>query len=183
MTELRHVVQLMFRGILPQSALVNISVDLSPNVIESKMKTSKTSATLTAYYEVWYNAVDDVIFTLKHEALREVVWERQIGFLFLLDQFVRVLGFALTPYIEGILNILSCMIKYIQYLKQCNKSEEVLTVTSQDDNNVIEEVDDELAYFDEYDLSQYNNTNASRVRTMCFLRLAGSILLIFIKIP
>ena len=169
--ELRIFIHLMIRGILPQSVLIALSQTEGPKA-EDNM-------------DGWLVAVESCIFNIEYSSLTEITWERQTGFLYLLEHAIRLLGTTLSDYIPHLNKLVSLILlnahaTRIKALK--NAHEHRIDADVEDDEpedsniNMVEEGEDnevDLAV-NQVSLSAHDNY-PGKVRTMCLLRLAESV--------
>ena len=118
------------------------------------------------------------------EELNEIAWERQIGFLHLMQPIIRILGFGITSYVPLLHQVILTMLNHAQNIR--SRSSEVGAV------EVIKEYDDEEEQQNLKDVTVTTTTNdasgddddavsrrhrdeaqALRVRSLCLLRIAG----------
>ena len=58
----------------------------------------------------WYSAVTQIAESMTVNEIGEVAWERQIGFLHLLEQTVRLVGFGVTEHVGVLLKVVLAML-------------------------------------------------------------------------
>lgn len=164
-TEQVHLVQLMYRTLVPRAILVSIP----------PLKTHKTQqgghVTIASQCDSWYAHVQAAIDALGSADLNSVSWERQTGFLHLLQQVIKILGFSVTRHIPSLCKIVVLMLTNAQSVRG----------NLEDEDEVEDKLVDEDAA-DDFDLvakdeaavqtSHSDNSHSLRVRTLCLMRLA-----------
>jgi hypothetical protein len=118
---------------------------------------------------------------LSCEHIKDISWERQVGFLHLLDQVIKILGLALAPFIAAIYKIVLQLLNNAQSYRCELENIDIITY-----NDLVESYDDvkEKNLENEEDsndiTSQFKNKNQSlRVRSLCLIRVAGVFLFYF----
>eukprot|EP01034_Spumella_vulgaris_P023353 gene23353-29566_t len=176
--ETRHLLQLMLRGVLP-SALLNANAMLNVETDVRKLEAMSNSVKLTE----WYAVVDGVLRGLTPECLKAVPWERQVGFLHLLEQVVKIVGFGLTDHVQQMHAIVLHMVVHAQNtrVETCQLAAEQAVMLAENEEGVDEDDEDEEEE-DREDhkpsglAAQYKNASqSSRVRTLCLLRVSEMI--------
>ena len=166
--EMRHMLQLMLRGIVPADRLNAASSATGIIIATADNNTSSAAAR-------WYDFVDTVVRSLDANELDSVAWERQIGFLHLLQPVVRILGFSITSYVPVLHRVMLVILNHAQNCRTRNagstgdaaaKDAEPVNVDEDDDND---EDDNKEAVA----LKWRDETQALRVRSLCLLRIAG----------
>jgi hypothetical protein len=175
----------MLRGVLPQAALLSAATALSKNSENDTTRPAHMS--LTDRSDLWYSAVTRIAESMTVNEIGEVAWERQIGFLHLLEQTVRLVGFGVTEQVGVLLKVVLAMLSGSQTgawrARNCIKDS---SNTSADDE-ADQEADGNEAEDDEMDVegggaeaaaegtvaSHYRDANqASKVRSLSLLRLS-----------
>lgn len=110
--------------------------------------------------EEWMDLVEQLVFNLHPDDLREVSWERVQGHLHLLEQAIRVMGFGLTANVGLVFKVLKTILDY------CNSIKESNTNINYIDSNTAEDAVSTAS------TARVNN-QSSRIRTLCVLRLSG----------
>jgi hypothetical protein len=185
--ESRHLLQLMFRGVVPmkkqlealaKKAPAAASVTLASGAVTS-VSASGSASVSAADLLVWYDAMDALILSLQPEDIAAVAWERQIGFLHLLEPLVRVLGFSVTNYVPVLVRVVVAMLTHAQ---QCR--ERAAAALGQREGQGKEEGDEDLEEEDEGEDGDVavkavgeqrlrrDSVQALRVRSLCLLRVA-----------
>ncbi|KAJ1424145.1 hypothetical protein B484DRAFT_100216, partial [Ochromonadaceae sp. CCMP2298] len=184
--ESRHLLQLMFRGVVPmkkqlealEKAPAAASVTLASGAVTS-ISASGSASVSAADLLVWYDAMDALILSLQPEDIAAVAWERQIGFLHLLEPLVRVLGFSVTKYVPVLVRVVVAMLTHAQ---QCR--ERAAAALGQREGQGKEEGDGDLEEEDEGEDGavavkavgeqrlRRDSVQALRVRSLCLLRVA-----------
>ena len=102
-----HLTHLMLRGILPQSTLLEAATSLANTISPSTSITSSSS--LSDKSNRWYTIVSEIALTMTKTEMYYVSWERQIGFLHLLEQAVRLIGFGISSEVGVLLKVVLAM--------------------------------------------------------------------------
>ena len=140
--EIGHLVQLMVRGILPQSLLLEkAQQDPSEDQhqthsqhLQKKKKqqqqqlpqskdgsaiTSKTFPSVAELLRSWYGTVESIIIDhLTPEHFTQVAWERQLGLLHVLEAAIRILGFGATAYVRLVYKVVVSMLAHAQQVRE-----------------------------------------------------------------
>ena len=195
-----HLTHLMLRGVLPQSTLLKAATSLAATISPVTSITSLSS--LTEKSNRWYTIVSEIALTMTKSEIYHVSWERQIGFLHLLEQAVRLIGFGISSEVGVLLKVVLAMLggsqmdawkgkgngngnKIEEGQKDGEEEEEEATVddkmTSMDndiDSNDAMDMDMDVDAEEEVDGSEsivkyHRDINqSSKVRSMSLLRLS-----------
>lgn len=157
-SELYHLIQLMYRGILVQSDLLNCDISIQPTMMFSISENRIVSQSI---YSEWYTHVDSIINSTRPESFRAIPWERQIGFLYLLQHIIKVLGYRVQIYVSKLVSMVSYMLQHCQ--SDFSSIQEIIEDTDDQFDNKVDDNDIEVSHLD--------TKNISRVRTMCIHRL------------
>ena len=175
----------MLRGVLPQAALISAASALSKSSDGDTARPAHMS--LTDRSDNWYTAVNKIAESMTVHEMGEVAWERQIGFLHLLEQTVRLVGFGVTEQVGVLLKVVLAMLSGSQTgawrtrnsIKDSSRTNAEDEVDGEVDGNEIE--DDEMDVDVEgvepaaegVTASHYRDANqASKVRSLSLLRLS-----------
>ena len=112
-------------------------------------------------------------------------WERQLGYLHLLEQIIRVVGFRVTTFAPYMTSIVLQLLKYSLHFRKADLC--VVDDAIADDPDVGE-YDDEQDEDDEKDVKSTATSKSrahrlrslnqsARVRSLCLLRLSGTTLI------
>lgn len=172
-----HLSQLIYRGLIPKQYLMNIDINLSPSYVDKMHKQSlthdSTTITLTSYYKPWYEAISQIIDNLQPEAFSTIPWDRQIGYLFSVEKIVKIIGLGMSSQISQQITLVTSLMRYANSVKATahNHMEIIEDVNvHEQDNEEEEELLDDMVM---QGSNKRDMTMASKVRTMCLLRLAG----------
>lgn len=111
---------------------------------------------VNADWNTWYASMWVLLDGLSAQNIG-VAWDRQMGFLYTLEQCIKVLGFGITGEMENILMLVSKLFKHAQYVRE--------SVQEQETDMDIEVDDGDF---------QFRNVNkAQAIRTLCLQRLTG----------
>ena len=110
------MMQFMLQTIVPSSQLFILTQCLVDQRAGSKLRLSSTSS-VPSVESTWFDGVDKILFNLKPSDLEFVSWERQIGFLHLLEPVVRVLALSLNPFIEQLAKLIATLIENAQTIR------------------------------------------------------------------
>lgn len=112
--ELDTLVHLMLRGVVPRVKMEALAA--SENIATGSRRGEKT-ASLPVHEEeriklsAWHASVIDLILTnISASDLNGVIWERQIGFLYLLEQAIKLIGFGMTNYVHIFNHMISLLL-------------------------------------------------------------------------
>jgi hypothetical protein len=131
--------------------------------------------------------VDTVLRGLTPESLQAVPWERQVGFLHLLEQVVKIVGFGLTDYVQQMHAIVLHMVVHAQKtrVETCRlaadqavellESEEGVDDDEEGEENDEEDAEDEDRKPNGLAIQYKNASQSARVRTLCLLRVSEMI--------
>lgn len=178
--ETRHLVQLMVRGVIP-SELLNDSA--MQGVVASTGKIAEPLS-MSVQLTQWYDVVDAVLRDLSPQGLSAVQWERQVGFLHLLEQAVKVVGFGLTEYVAQIHAIVLKMVVHAQATRveacantaaaneehrgDLDDEEDAPEISEEEGEGVTGDSNDQHALAVQFK----NASQSARVRTLCLLRVS-----------
>lgn len=120
------------------------------------------------WMSIWHSTLLDVIQNhLSIDDFRVIPCDRQIGFLFLLEQEIKILGFNFSDYIPLLGRIvISMMTSSISQIDE----ESGANINFEDDAPSEDEVEGET------NLNEMNSGYGSQVRAMCLKRLSGNFL-------
>jgi hypothetical protein len=161
----------MLRGFVPQdkwtSFIGSEKIDHSNYLSENWMS-------------LWHSTLLDVIQNhLSVDDYRGIPCDRQIGFLFLLEQEIKILGFNFSEYIPLLSQIVISMMSSSISLK--TDEESGIDETLEGDEVLSEHEGDA----EETNLNEMSSGYGSQVRAMCLKRLSGNLiqsLSLFIKL-
>ena len=106
-----HLTHLMLRGVLPQSTLLQEATNIATKAtINSSTSASILNSNLTDKSERWYNKILEIASSMTVNEIYLVPWERQIGFLHLLEQTVRLIGFGISNEVGVLLKVVLAML-------------------------------------------------------------------------
>ena len=159
--EMRHLLQLMLRGIVP-------SEKISAQITVPAPGTTTVSTVTT---EQWYDIIDSLVQSLEAEELDHIAWERQIGFLHLLQPIIRILGFGITSYVPIIHKVVLIMLNHAQNIRAKNSEVGAGEIESDDEDEEHEQHVKE----DGLQRRRRDEVQALRVRSLCLLRIAEMI--------
>lgn len=151
--ELNTFVHLMLRGLVPKEKLMTFigteKIDQSNYLNENWMS-------------VWHSTLINVVrYHLSNEDYLEIPSDRQIGFLFLLEQMVKILGFNFTEYIpifnQVVISLITSCLASPTETTESHSSEEDLSDDEREGSNKM----------------KMTSAHASQVRAMCLRRLSG----------
>jgi hypothetical protein len=98
----------MLRGVVPQEALLAAATALSNDPSDSSKHPQHRS--FIDRSNAWYAAVSTIAQSMTACEISHVAWERQIGFLHLLEQTVRLIGFGISAQVEVLVKVLLAML-------------------------------------------------------------------------
>lgn len=109
----------------------------------------------------WHSTLIEILqnHICKDDYLK-IPYDRQIGFLFLLEQCIKILGFNLTPNVPILIRVLTSMLSSTLSLPDDTPEQQ----DSDDGENFVDTTDDKT--FEQI-------SHLSQIRTMCFRRLSG----------
>ena len=106
--EMCHLTHLMLRGVLPQSTLLKAAANIATTI--SSTTSITTLSSLTDRSHKWYTIVSEIALNITKSEIYYVSWERQIGFLHLLEQAVRLIGFGISSEVGVLLKVVLAML-------------------------------------------------------------------------
>ena len=162
--EIRHLLQLMLRGIIPSKYISQYITTTS----STTTTTAVSSITYNSNIEEWYTIIDNIINNLTTEQLQSVPWERQIGFLHLLQPIIRILGFSVTSYVPVMHKVILIMLNNAQEIRSKLSELTTVEVAQQYDEDEEVVVDDQMKL-------RRDDGQALRVRSLCLMRIAGKL--------
>lgn len=148
--EKRHLLQLMLRGIVP----AHLHEPTAPGVPAKTL-------------DEWYDYIDRIILSMDAAELDNVAWERQIGFLHLIQPIIRILGFGINAYVPIFHKVVLLMLNHAQNIRA--KVSEASAIET--DADVEDDEENEAAVVNR----TRDNVQALRVRSLCLLRIAGKL--------
>ena len=180
----------MLRGVIPSSLLMKHAKQNSSQLMMGVNKMQKPSITVKC--GSWYEIVVESCHCLATHELEHLSWERQVGFLHLLEQAIRLIGFGMTAHVEVLVKIVTLVLSGSQSLKWRKSGffggvevevidegeEDVEEVEEGGDmaDVVDEEVDaaDRTEEVESQDRAKLRDANqSSKVRNMALVRLEG----------
>ena len=132
--ELRHFIYLLIRGIVPRDVLHTAA-----------------AKSVNMEWNTWYASTWVLIDGLPVENVG-VAWERQMGFLYTIEQCIKVLGFGIQAEMENILMLISKLFQHAQCVRL--EAQDVETEEGED-------------------MSHRNVNKAQGIRTLCLQRFTG----------
>jgi Down-regulated in metastasis len=180
-----HLTHLMLRGVLPQAALLSAATALSKSSESDTTRPAHMS--LTDRSDLWYSAVTRIAESMTVHEIGEVAWERQIGFLHLLEQTVRLVGFGVTEQVGVLLKVVLAMLSGSQTGAWTARNSIKDAAHTNADDEVNREADGNEVEDDEMDVEgggvepaaegnvavHHRDANqASKVRSLSLLRLS-----------
>jgi U3 small nucleolar RNA-associated protein 20 len=168
--ELSHFINWMIRGLIPPSKVISVDLNLNPTVLEKRWKSQSgvESLTITAYYQSFYELQGSIQDLLQAEDMKSIPWERQIGFLYLLESMVKIIGHGLSMHMPRLINMLTSILHHAHILKQNQENDDQ---NDDDDDDDDDDINSEAAADKNQDKSR-DSREASRIRTMCIQRIA-----------
>jgi hypothetical protein len=183
----------MLRGVVPQDALLAAATALSNDPSDASKHTQHRS--FIDRSNAWYAAVSTIAQSMTAREISHVAWERQIGFLHLLEQTVRLLGFGISAQVEVLVKVLLAMLSGSQagaWKRQHIGGESTdvevdVDVEVEEEGEVKDEEEEEEVNEDAMEVvkegegqeasmtsSHYRDANqSSKVRSLSLLRLSG----------
>jgi len=189
--EIRHLIHLMLRGLLPLHHLSKTTSSTKQHhqqqkqsvAVEVEVVEMLSYDSYSTKLQSWYDQIDTFIMTYMSPLnLLSIPWERSVGFLHLLQPMIRILGFTVTDFIPIIYKVVLMMLTYAQQcrdkVKDLNEKEDVF-----DGVDVDRDVDDDGDGDDKGDDDQTNDVHvhhrdasqALRLRSLSLLRIAGTL--------
>jgi hypothetical protein len=159
--ELETFVHLMLRGLVPKDKLMaSIGSD----------KVDHTHYLTENWMKIWYSTTLDVVQNhLSTEDYLNIPSDRQIGFLFLLEQGIKILGFNFTVFIPILNGVVISLMTACLSVTASNSTDG----GDSQDEEVDEDVVSEHGEDDEPTSKVSHSDHGSQVRTMCLRRLSG----------
>ena len=100
----------MLRGVVPQDALLAAATALSLDPLDADTSRPMQHKSFLDRSNAWYSAVSSIARSMTAREISSVAWERQIGFLHLLEQTVRLVGFGISAQVEVLVKVLLAML-------------------------------------------------------------------------
>jgi hypothetical protein len=170
--EMRHLLQLMLRGIVPADRQA-LPVKVSSSVPVS------SGGRIVSLGE-WYDAIDKSVLKISADDLESIAWERQIGFLHLLQPIIRILGFGITAYMPLLHKTVLAMLNRAQDIRARSSEAGAVELAEQYDDldeTAAAAAEGDRAIEDQQSKRRRDDVQALRVRSLCLLRIAGELLL------
>jgi len=188
--EIRHLIHLMLRGLLP---LHHLSKTSSSSIKQHHQQQKQSVAVEVEVVEMlsydsystklqsWYDQIDTFIMTYMSPInLVSIPWERSVGFLHLLQPMIRILGFTVTDFIPIIYKVVLTMLTYAQQcrdkVKDLNEKEDVFDGVDVDrdaDDDGDDKGDDDQT--NDVHVHHRDASQALRLRSLSLLRIAGTL--------
>jgi len=157
-----YFMQLMFRGMIPIRRQMENSI-----VCEFLSET-----TLTEYFSPWFTHIDELIENLNDQDIKYIPFERQMGFLYLLEDVVNIIGYGVASYVPKFFKAILCCLHFAQ----SSRNENLLSMAVEENNE--NEGGGELASDAEAcNVNQNASTSLFKIRTLCLLRIGGDLFL------
>lgn len=179
--ELRFFIHAAVQGLLPSTAILPPIKQLQIEMNAGSERDSVKYRTLPQLSSSWIDTVESVITEMQSKDFSSVSWERQLGFLHLLEQMIRVVGFTATPYVSLVYKIVVNLLEMTTIVSGEGQTSEPLLQDPIDENDIEDEDGDEMHQETtneskkESKRSELRSRNqASKVRSLSLLRLAGS---------
>jgi hypothetical protein len=170
----------MLRGMVPQHTLIETA---KRNIVRSD-DNSQERDRMAEWLDKLFSLVAEIYNSTASGAILQVVWERQIGYLHLLEQIVKVMGFSVTNYVNIFVNLLLSML--VSSTQIASTSNDVTHADNDEDDHEAEEEnhgldenedDDDMAIdtslIDNQSSKLRDANQSTKVRAMCVRRLAG----------
>eukprot|EP01038_Epipyxis_sp_PR26KG_P008131 gene8131-11009_t len=169
--ELKHLIFLMIRGIIPNKRYIEISTSTDKRVIDKA-----TCMTYSEHLTVWYQDVETLTHSLTTSDVKLLSWERQVGFLFLCEQVIKLLGHSVKKYMPIITKLILLMLEHshetrvssIEYFKHSNTE---IVKNEPIDHDTDSEEDEDQVEKDESKTTFKAASQSTRVRSLCLLRI------------
>ena len=190
--DLRYLFHFTVQSLLPSAQLLTITHPSSAVTI-SDMKSSILYMSHVDLSSSWMERVEQMFFTTAarlplielptdHSSDELAMsWERQLGYLHLLEQIIRVVGFRVTTYVPYMTSIVLQLLKYSLHFRKADLG--VVNDAVADDPDVGD-YDEEKDEDDEEVKSTATSKSrahrlrslnqSARVRSLCLLRLSGT---------
>ena len=115
-----HLVHLMLRGIVPPQRLLQLAQATAAHTmgLATTHRTQQAPTTITDRTAAWYAEVHQCAVDLTVNDVQGLSWERQVGFLHLFEQTIKLIGFGATSHVGVRVHTLSihiCSIQPSQY--------------------------------------------------------------------
>ena len=125
--EMVHLVHLMLRGVVPPHRLLQLAQATTAHTtgLSSTYRTQQqVPTTITERTTAWYAEVQQCAVELSVSDVQELSWERQVGFLHLFEQTIKLIGFGATSHVgvcvhTSSIHSLSIRILSIHILSTC----------------------------------------------------------------
>ena len=159
LSEQMHLVQLIYRTIIPKDQLMEIAVS---------SQGQERDVSLAQQHSVWYQAAQHLLMALTSGDMQQISWERQSGFLHLLQQIIRILGFSVAQHVPVFAKLVIIMLTNAQAVRGGIESD-AKEADLDDDDDDLEDNDVEMH---RASTSHSHIAQSVRVRTLCLSRLS-----------
>lgn len=181
--ESSHLVHLMMRGMLPQQTLLE-SAKAMVLAKKARERTHAQAGNLRVRNLGWYDVVTKAACALRAEDVALLSWEKQVGFLHVLEQAIKLIGFGVSEHVQVFLKVVLVMLGSAQKntLRLANVKDRAGADAADDDENEDDEGPEgegdgeggEGEGEGVVELSNGRDANqASKVRNMSLQRMAG----------
>lgn len=177
--ELRWFIYLMVRGLFSSNMNKRL-LEVFFRVMKKSSVAVETDATenFIARSSVWFDIVENEILSMSFENMEHIVWEKQISFLHLMENMIKIIGFNMSPFIKHISTLILCMISYAHTWRCSNSAAK--DIHDVPDTTVDVDMDDTAENLEELKEDDYDGINkrilnqTSKVRTLGLLRISGT---------
>ena len=194
-----HLVHLMLRGVVPPHRLLQLAQTSDAHTMgltNTHRNHQQVPTTITDRTSAWYTEVHQCATELTVSDVQELSWERQVGFLHLFEQTIKLIGFGATAHVGVLLRVVLTMLRGSQsslWRKSTNEASvvdiddelEALDADDEDDDDIHERgANDDVAASGEESENVVNEkrgahlrhaNQASKVRNLALLRLSEAV--------
>jgi hypothetical protein len=173
--ELRWFLHLMVRGLLPIHINDRMIENFSRVVSQDNIRDTHSSNNFLSRSGTWFEIVEHEILTLTGEDMENIVWEKQVAFLYLMENTIKIVGFNISPYIKHLAALIICLVSNANKWRSSHKVSEVFLDVADRVETEVEDFNDDTDDIEEdtEGISKRIMNQTSKVRTFALLRIAG----------
>lgn len=205
--DLRHLVHLMLRGTIPKYLQLAAVATRDPLRLTGEKSSSGLSLpaidsarwlTMAEVSSEWHDSVEELVRDMSAENMADVAWERQVGFLHLMEDMVKIIGLGVKDYVGIMFRTVTLMLSYAQHVRSSIMATSRIALLAEDGSTKektdtyslsvdMEIEDNEDAHDEDEEVGDEENQSATfifsqeikdanqsvRVRSLCLLRLSG----------
>jgi hypothetical protein len=192
--ELRWFIYLMFRGLLSKQMISScLEKYFESNGIQDSVNgRSQGKNLLLDRSSMWFDVIEKEVLTIKAVNFKDIRWEKQLAYIQILENIIKIFGFKITPYIDYFLSFIFCILENTHNWRSenvLNKNIKNQSVEAFDDAPLDDDGDEFVELPEELNetveteiINKRNFILTSKIRTNTFLRISGYYCFHFFKL-